>query len=107
MVRLEAAGAENEELADTIRRRAQNVHARRRGAQVLREIALDIVGIERDSMGTRDRLAVSQVLDQPINEATEEALRALVAELVKAIQAAPRGVRASIAFSSVSRTDFE
>jgi hypothetical protein len=95
------------DLADTIRRRTLTVHARRRGADVLRDIAFDIVGIERDSTTVRDRLAITQLLDQPINEATEEALRVLVAELLGAIEAAPHGVRSAIAFSSVSGTDFE
>ena len=95
------------DIADTIRRRTVAVHARHRGAEVLREIAFDIVGIERDSTALRDRVAISQLLDQPINEATEAALSVLVAELLAAIEGAPHGLKSAIVFSSISRTDFE
>ncbi|MGZ8800742.1 MAG: hypothetical protein ACXWXF_12355 [Aeromicrobium sp.] len=94
-----------EDLGDAIRRRSASVHARLRVSDTMHDLALDIVGAE--ALSTNDRSRLMQALDDPVNEATEEALRVLVQELVTAIRSAPDGVRPSIGSTVVSRTDFE
>jgi hypothetical protein len=95
------------DLAETIRNRASLVHARLRGADVMREIAFDILGLDRDSLAPRDRLAIARLIDEVAAEAADEGLQVLASELRAAIGTAPPGVRRALAFSSIKRTDFE
>jgi hypothetical protein len=77
-----------------------------RVAETIRALAMDIVG-DDDSLSTSDRAWLRQALADPVNEATEEALRVLVEELTEAVRAAPARVRPSIVAPLVTRLDFE
>jgi hypothetical protein len=95
-----------DDLHDLIRRRSTSLYARMRLAEAVRSLAMDIVG-DDDSLSTADRAWLRQALAGPVNEATEEALRVLVAELAAAVRSAPARVRPAIVAPLVTRVDFE
>ena len=96
-----------DEVRDAVRRRSVSLYAKLRVAEAIRLVAVDIVG-DPDSLSPADRAWLRQALATPINEATEEALRVLVAELSVALGAAPGRVRPAIITAPlITRTDFE
>jgi hypothetical protein len=95
------------DLRDAIRRRSALLQARRRLAEALTAIALDIVG-EDESLTPDERAWLAKALDAPVGEATEEALSVLSNELERALRDAPGRTRPTLARTySVRRTDFE
>jgi hypothetical protein len=76
-----------------------------RVADALRLLALDIC--DDDSMSAVDRARLAQALSGPVNEATEEALRVLIEELVQVFDTGASRLRPTMVASAVSRVDFE
>jgi hypothetical protein len=96
-----------DEVRDAISRRSGALNARKRLADAVNALALDICG-DPERMTLSERTWLSQALSGPVNEATEEALRVLVNELSAMLRTAPGSVRpAIVAPPRVSRTDFE
>jgi hypothetical protein len=103
------SGARNDQegdLQELIRRRSRALHVRMAVAEAIRALALDICGGE-DALRPADRAWLRQAIAQPVNEATEEALRVLVDELGAALRAAPARVGPRFSNPLVTRTDFE
>ena len=95
-----------DELRDAVRRRSVSLYARKRLADAIHAVALDICS--DPDLAPADRAWIRQALAEPVNEATEEALRVLIQELSAALKSAPGRVRPHIVGAPlVSRTDFE
>jgi hypothetical protein len=74
-------------------------------AEAIRALALEICA--DDALRSADRAWLRQAIVEPVNEATEEALRVLVDELIAALRAAPARVGPHFSNPPVTRTDFE
>jgi hypothetical protein len=95
-----------DELRDAVRRRSTSLQARWRVAEAIRALALDICGEEY--LSADDAAELRQRILGPVNEATEEALNVLIAELTEAMRGVPPRMRPSITASPpIRRTDFE
>ena len=102
---LAASSRRSPEVRDAIHRRSVSVYARMRVADAIRLLALDICGDE--SMSAADRARLAQAIAGPVNEATEEALRVLIEELVTAFDIGSARLRPTMLTSDVRRIDFE
>jgi hypothetical protein len=101
-----ATSDQPDDLQELIRRRSRALHVRMAMAEAIRALALEICGTE-DSLRPADRAWLRQAIAQPVNEATEEALRVLVDELGAVLRTAPARVSPHLSNPMVTRTDFE
>ena len=104
---LHAGAALVDDLYDAIRRRSASLQGRRRVADAILALALDIVG-GGESLPRQDRIALLTALADPVNEATEEALRTLMVQLTDALRTASVPAHTVLARGQlVRRMDFE
>jgi len=97
--------AQVDEVVASIQRRSRSLYARGRVAETLYALALDIVG--ESDLSADDRSWLVDALTQPVSEAAQTAIDALINELAIAFRAAPPRVRPPIVTGGVSRLDFE
>jgi hypothetical protein len=76
-----------DDLYEAVRRRSMSLQGRRRVADAILDLALDVVG-NGESLARQDRMALLTALAEPVSEATEEALRVLLRELAVALRSA-------------------
>ena len=99
------SAAQVDEVVASIQRRSRSLYARGRVAETLYALALDIVG--ESNLSADDRSWLVDALTEPVTEAAQTAIDALINELAVAFRAAPPRVRPPIVTGGVSRLDFE
>lgn len=102
-----ARAAFADDLYEAVRRRSMSLQGRRRVADAILALALDVVG-NGESLTRQDRVALLTALSEPVNEATEEALRVLLRELAGALRSVSIPAQSVVSRGHlVRRTDFE
>ena len=102
-----ARAAFADDLYEAVRRRSLSLQGRRRVADAILALAMDVVG-NGESLSRQDRIALLTALAEPVNEATEEALRVLLRELAGALRSVSLPAQSAVSRGQlVRRTDFE